>query len=158
MVQAGLLLWLWSPLVVWRLKVKAGQTTLSLSVFSFSDSLQVKLDVYLAELTKIGKSQKYTLSVDVEGGRLVVMKKVKDSQEDWTTFTHDKSQNYKQHLLLDKACNFLTLRWIISDYNNYKFLLVINSEFLYYDCVVTISLEHPCLDCISVRLTHSKYW
>uniref|UniRef100_A0A3B3B8K0 phosphatidylinositol-3,4,5-trisphosphate 5-phosphatase n=1 Tax=Oryzias melastigma TaxID=30732 RepID=A0A3B3B8K0_ORYME len=51
---------------------------------------QVKLDVYLAELTKIGKSQKYTLSVDVEGGRLVVMKKVKDNQEDWTTFTHDK--------------------------------------------------------------------
>ncbi|KAM9812894.1 phosphatidylinositol 3,4,5-trisphosphate 5-phosphatase 2A [Syngnathus typhle] len=51
---------------------------------------EVKLDVYLAELTKIGKSQKYTLSVDVEGGRLVVMKKVKDSQEDWTTFTHDK--------------------------------------------------------------------
>lgn len=54
----------------------------------------MKLDVYLAELTKIGKSQKYTLSVDVEGGRLVVMKKVKDSQEDWTTFTHDKSENY----------------------------------------------------------------
>uniref|UniRef100_A0A3Q1EAI5 phosphatidylinositol-3,4,5-trisphosphate 5-phosphatase n=1 Tax=Acanthochromis polyacanthus TaxID=80966 RepID=A0A3Q1EAI5_9TELE len=54
------------------------------------DSFQVKLDVYLAELTKIGKSQKYTLSVDVEGGRLVVMKKVKDNQEDWTTFTHDK--------------------------------------------------------------------
>lgn len=54
---------------------------------------QVKLDVYLAELTKIGKSQKYTLSVDVEGGRLVVMKKVKDNQEDWTTFTHDKSRN-----------------------------------------------------------------
>uniref|UniRef100_A0A3Q1CNV8 phosphatidylinositol-3,4,5-trisphosphate 5-phosphatase n=1 Tax=Amphiprion ocellaris TaxID=80972 RepID=A0A3Q1CNV8_AMPOC len=51
---------------------------------------KVKLDVYLAELTKIGKSQKYTLSVDVEGGRLVVMKKVKDNQEDWTTFTHDK--------------------------------------------------------------------
>uniref|UniRef100_A0A672GHL7 phosphatidylinositol-3,4,5-trisphosphate 5-phosphatase n=1 Tax=Salarias fasciatus TaxID=181472 RepID=A0A672GHL7_SALFA len=50
----------------------------------------VKLDVYLAELTKIGKSQKYTLSVDVEGGRLVVMKKVKDNQEDWTTYTHDK--------------------------------------------------------------------
>ncbi|TKS81162.1 Phosphatidylinositol 3,4,5-trisphosphate 5-phosphatase 2A [Collichthys lucidus] len=54
-------------------------------------AFEVKLDVYLAELTKIGKSQKYTLSVDVEGGRLVVMKKVKDSQEDWTTFTHDKS-------------------------------------------------------------------
>uniref|UniRef100_A0A669C9X4 phosphatidylinositol-3,4,5-trisphosphate 5-phosphatase n=1 Tax=Oreochromis niloticus TaxID=8128 RepID=A0A669C9X4_ORENI len=48
------------------------------------------LDVYLAELTKIGKSQKYTLSVDVEGGRLVVMKKVKDNQEDWITYTHDK--------------------------------------------------------------------
>jgi len=60
-----------------------------------SDPLQVKLDVYLAELTKIGKSQKYTLSVDVEGGRLVVMKKVKDSQEDWTTFTHDKSENVR---------------------------------------------------------------
>lgn len=58
-----------------------------------SGPLQVKLDVYLAELTKIGKSQKYTLSVDVEGGRLVVMKKVKDSQEDWTTFTHEKSEN-----------------------------------------------------------------
>ncbi|XP_056906336.1 phosphatidylinositol 3,4,5-trisphosphate 5-phosphatase 2A isoform X3 [Takifugu flavidus] len=53
-------------------------------------AFEVKLDVYLAELTKIGKSQKYTLSVDVERGRLVVMKKVKDSQEDWTTFTHDK--------------------------------------------------------------------
>uniref|UniRef100_A0A8C7YK38 phosphatidylinositol-3,4,5-trisphosphate 5-phosphatase n=1 Tax=Oryzias sinensis TaxID=183150 RepID=A0A8C7YK38_9TELE len=53
-------------------------------------AFEVKLDVYLAELTKIGKSQKYTLSVDVEGGRLVVMKKVKDNQEDWTTFTHDK--------------------------------------------------------------------
>ncbi|KAF7219106.1 phosphatidylinositol 3,4,5-trisphosphate 5-phosphatase 2A [Nothobranchius furzeri] len=53
-------------------------------------AFEVKLDVYLAELTKIGKSQKYTLSVDVEGGRLVVMKKVKDNQEDWNTFTHDK--------------------------------------------------------------------
>ncbi|KAM4628251.1 phosphatidylinositol 3,4,5-trisphosphate 5-phosphatase 2A [Polymixia lowei] len=53
-------------------------------------AFEVKLDVYLAELTKIGKSQKHTLSVDVEGGRLVVMKKMKDSQEDWTTFTHDK--------------------------------------------------------------------
>ncbi|XP_041849985.1 phosphatidylinositol 3,4,5-trisphosphate 5-phosphatase 2A isoform X2 [Melanotaenia boesemani] len=53
-------------------------------------AFEVKLDVYLAELTKIGKSQKYTLSVDVEGGRLVVMKKVKDNQEDWTAFTHDK--------------------------------------------------------------------
>uniref|UniRef100_A0A8C5ESR4 phosphatidylinositol-3,4,5-trisphosphate 5-phosphatase n=1 Tax=Gouania willdenowi TaxID=441366 RepID=A0A8C5ESR4_GOUWI len=53
-------------------------------------AFEVKLDVYLAELTKIGKSQKYTLSVDVEGGRLVVMKKVKDNQEDWITYTHDK--------------------------------------------------------------------
>ena len=54
---------------------------------------QVKLDVYLADLTKIGKSQKHTLSVDVEGGRLVVMKKMKDSQEDWNTFTHEKSED-----------------------------------------------------------------
>uniref|UniRef100_A0A6Q2X7Y5 phosphatidylinositol-3,4,5-trisphosphate 5-phosphatase n=1 Tax=Esox lucius TaxID=8010 RepID=A0A6Q2X7Y5_ESOLU len=53
-------------------------------------SVQVKLDVYLADLTKIGKSQKHSLSVDVEGGKLVVMKKMKDSQEDWNTFTHDK--------------------------------------------------------------------
>ncbi|KAM6946314.1 LOW QUALITY PROTEIN: phosphatidylinositol 3,4,5-trisphosphate 5-phosphatase 2A [Aplochiton taeniatus] len=53
-------------------------------------AFEVKLDVYLADLTKIGKSQKHTLSVDVEGGRLVVMKRMKDSQEDWTTFTHDK--------------------------------------------------------------------
>ncbi|XP_062873208.1 phosphatidylinositol 3,4,5-trisphosphate 5-phosphatase 2A [Trichomycterus rosablanca] len=53
-------------------------------------AFEVKLDMYLAELTKIGKSQKHTLSVDVEGGKLVVMKKMKDSQEDWTTFTHDK--------------------------------------------------------------------
>lgn len=64
------------------------------SIPASSAPLQVKLDVYLTELTKIGKSQKYTLSVDVEGGRLVVMKKVKDSQEDWTTFTHDKSEEY----------------------------------------------------------------
>ncbi|XP_069046221.1 phosphatidylinositol 3,4,5-trisphosphate 5-phosphatase 2A isoform X1 [Lepisosteus oculatus] len=53
-------------------------------------AFEVKLDVNLADLTKIGKSQKHTLSVDVEGGKLVVMKKVKDSQEDWNTFTHDK--------------------------------------------------------------------
>ncbi|XP_063288837.1 phosphatidylinositol 3,4,5-trisphosphate 5-phosphatase 2 [Pelobates fuscus] len=49
---------------------------------------EVKLD--MADLTKIVKSQKYTLSVDVEGGKLAVMKKVKDSQEDWNTFPHDK--------------------------------------------------------------------
>uniref|UniRef100_A0A8C9S1G3 phosphatidylinositol-3,4,5-trisphosphate 5-phosphatase n=1 Tax=Scleropages formosus TaxID=113540 RepID=A0A8C9S1G3_SCLFO len=53
-------------------------------------AFEVKLDAYLADLTKIGKSQKYTLSVDVEAGKLVVMKKMKDSQEDWNTFTHDK--------------------------------------------------------------------
>ncbi|XP_013863473.1 phosphatidylinositol 3,4,5-trisphosphate 5-phosphatase 2A isoform X2 [Austrofundulus limnaeus] len=70
---------------------------LSLPLFSTRHSkaipvqaFEVKLDVYLAELTKIGKSQKYTLSVDVEAGRLVVLKKVKDNQEDWNTFTHDK--------------------------------------------------------------------
>ncbi|TUB03091.1 Phosphatidylinositol 3,4,5-trisphosphate 5-phosphatase 2A [Bagarius yarrelli] len=51
---------------------------------------RVKPDMYLAELAKIGKSQKHTLSVDVEAGKLVVMKKVKDTQEDWTTYTHDK--------------------------------------------------------------------
>lgn len=69
--------------------------SMRLSEFTFScGSLQVKLDVYLAELTKIGKSQKYTLSVDVEGGRLVVMKKVKDNQEDWITYTHDKSKDW----------------------------------------------------------------
>uniref|UniRef100_A0A8B9GXP9 phosphatidylinositol-3,4,5-trisphosphate 5-phosphatase n=1 Tax=Astyanax mexicanus TaxID=7994 RepID=A0A8B9GXP9_ASTMX len=62
----------------------------SLSLTSHMCVKQVKLDVYLADLTKIGKSQKHTLSVDVEGGKLVVMKKMKDSQEDWTTFTHDK--------------------------------------------------------------------
>lgn len=48
--------------------------------------------MYLAELAKIGKSQKHTISVDVEAGKLVVMKKVKDTQEDWTTYTHDKSE------------------------------------------------------------------
>ncbi|XP_041088740.1 phosphatidylinositol 3,4,5-trisphosphate 5-phosphatase 2A isoform X1 [Polyodon spathula] len=53
-------------------------------------AFEVKLEVNLADLTKIGKSQKHTLSVDVEGGKLVVMKKLKDSQEDWNTFTHDK--------------------------------------------------------------------
>lgn len=52
----------------------------------------MKLDLTLGDLAKIGKSQKYTLSVDVEGGRLVVLKKQKDSQEDWNTFTHDKSE------------------------------------------------------------------
>uniref|UniRef100_A0A8K9VBG0 phosphatidylinositol-3,4,5-trisphosphate 5-phosphatase n=1 Tax=Oncorhynchus mykiss TaxID=8022 RepID=A0A8K9VBG0_ONCMY len=53
-------------------------------------AFEVKLDVYLADLTKIGKSQKHSLSVDVEGGMLVVMKKMKDNQEDWNTFTHHK--------------------------------------------------------------------
>ncbi|XP_043928961.1 phosphatidylinositol 3,4,5-trisphosphate 5-phosphatase 2 [Protopterus annectens] len=52
-------------------------------------AFEVKLDSNL-DLTKIGKSQKYSLSVDVDGGKLVVMKKLKDSQEDWNTFTHDK--------------------------------------------------------------------
>ncbi|NXK00554.1 SHIP2 phosphatase, partial [Corythaixoides concolor] len=52
-------------------------------------TFEVKLDVTLGDLTKIGKSQKHTLSVDVEGGKLVVLKKQKDSQEDWNTFTHD---------------------------------------------------------------------
>ncbi|XP_074872922.1 phosphatidylinositol 3,4,5-trisphosphate 5-phosphatase 2 isoform X2 [Carettochelys insculpta] len=53
-------------------------------------AFEVKLDVTLGDLTKIGKSQKYTLSVDVEGGKLVVLKKQKDFQEDWNMFTHDK--------------------------------------------------------------------
>ncbi|XP_015264390.1 PREDICTED: phosphatidylinositol 3,4,5-trisphosphate 5-phosphatase 2, partial [Gekko japonicus] len=53
-------------------------------------AFEVKLDLTLGDLTKIGKSQKYTLSVDVEGGKLVVLKKQKDSQEDWNTFTHEK--------------------------------------------------------------------
>ncbi|NXH53920.1 SHIP2 phosphatase, partial [Rhabdornis inornatus] len=53
-------------------------------------TFEVKLDITLGDLTKIGKSQKYTLSVDVEGGKLVVLKKQKDSQEDWNTFTYDK--------------------------------------------------------------------
>nr|XP_014351680.1 PREDICTED: phosphatidylinositol 3,4,5-trisphosphate 5-phosphatase 2 [Latimeria chalumnae] len=53
-------------------------------------AFEVKLELNLTDLTKIGKSQKYTLSVDVEGGKLVVMKKMKDSQEDWSTVTHDK--------------------------------------------------------------------
>lgn len=46
----------------------------------------------LGDLTKIGKSQKFTLSVDVEGGRLVLLRRQRDSQEDWTTFTHDRSE------------------------------------------------------------------
>ncbi|KAL0973484.1 hypothetical protein UPYG_G00204540 [Umbra pygmaea] len=53
-------------------------------------AFEVKLDVSLADLTKIGKSQKHSLSVDVEGGKLVVMKRMKDNQEDFNTFTHDK--------------------------------------------------------------------
>lgn len=79
---------------------------LGVCVYSLSSyPIQVKLDVYLAELTKIGKSQKYTLSVDVDGGRLVVMKKVKDSQEDWTTFTHDKSKKPFRYLYIQSKMN-----------------------------------------------------
>lgn len=59
---------------------------------SLPPGLQVKLDVTLGDLTKIGKSQKFTLSVDVEGGRLVLLRRQRDSQEDWTTFTHDRSE------------------------------------------------------------------
>lgn len=67
---------------------------LSRGLFSISLplNLQVKLDVTLGDLTKIGKSQKFTLSVDVEGGRLVLLRRQRDSQEDWTTFTHDRSK------------------------------------------------------------------
>ncbi|KAK2524700.1 Inppl1 [Columba livia] len=53
-------------------------------------TFEVKLDVTLGDLTKLGKSQKQTLSVDVEGGRLVVLRRQRDAQEDWNTFTHDK--------------------------------------------------------------------
>lgn len=53
-------------------------------------AFEVKLDVTLGDLTKIGKSQKFTLSVDVEGGKLVLLRRQRDSQEDWTTFTHDR--------------------------------------------------------------------
>ena len=86
--------------------------------------VKVKLDVYLAELTKIGKSQKYTLSVDVERGQMVVMKKVKDSQEDWTTFTHDRSEKHwayipctSSHLssaafYLTESRGILTVWWV----------------------------------------------
>ncbi|KAM4702269.1 phosphatidylinositol 3,4,5-trisphosphate 5-phosphatase 2 [Discoglossus pictus] len=63
---------------------QSSKKTKSIPVQTF----EVKLD--MADLTKIVKSQKYTLSVDVEGGKLVVMKKVKESQEDWNTFPHDK--------------------------------------------------------------------
>nr|XP_020647513.1 phosphatidylinositol 3,4,5-trisphosphate 5-phosphatase 2 [Pogona vitticeps] len=64
----------------------SSRKTKSIPVHAF----EVKLDLTLGDLAKIGKSQKYTLSVDVEGGKLVVLKKQKDSQEDWNTFTHDK--------------------------------------------------------------------
>lgn len=90
-------------------------------MFNSSYVIQVKLDVYLAELTKIGKSQKYTLSVDVEGGRLVVMKKVKDSQEDWTTFTHDKSEKHTNTVYtIMKGFSILVLNFerIITVLNN----------------------------------------
>lgn len=63
-----------------------------LSAASPPSVVQVKLDVTLGDLTKIGKSQKFTLSVDVEGGRLVLLRRQRDSQEDWTTFTHDRSK------------------------------------------------------------------
>ncbi|XP_054020836.1 phosphatidylinositol 3,4,5-trisphosphate 5-phosphatase 2 [Dryobates pubescens] len=53
-------------------------------------TFEVKLDVGLGDLTKIGKSQKQSLSVDVEGGRVVVLRRQRDSQEDWNTFSHDK--------------------------------------------------------------------
>ncbi|XP_028911295.1 LOW QUALITY PROTEIN: phosphatidylinositol 3,4,5-trisphosphate 5-phosphatase 2 [Ornithorhynchus anatinus] len=53
-------------------------------------AFEVKLDVTLGDLTKIGKSQKFTLSVDVEGGRLVLLRRQKDSQEDWSTVPHDR--------------------------------------------------------------------
>lgn len=71
---------------------KAGSACLRSCQQPFTPGLQVKLDVTLGDLTKIGKSQKFTLSVDVEGGRLVLLRRQRDSQEDWTTFTHDRSE------------------------------------------------------------------
>lgn len=73
--------------VLWQ-----GALSARLSTASLPPGLQVKLDVTLGDLTKIGKSQKFTLSVDVEGGRLVLLRRQRDSQEDWTTFTHDRSE------------------------------------------------------------------
>uniref|UniRef100_A0A8C5PQA2 phosphatidylinositol-3,4,5-trisphosphate 5-phosphatase n=1 Tax=Leptobrachium leishanense TaxID=445787 RepID=A0A8C5PQA2_9ANUR len=54
-------------------------------------TFEVKLDMPdLTKMVKSQKSQKYTLSVDVEAGKLNVTKKVKEPQEDWNTFPHDK--------------------------------------------------------------------
>ncbi|NXX42013.1 SHIP2 phosphatase, partial [Tricholaema leucomelas] len=53
-------------------------------------TFEVKLDVGLGELPKLGKWQKQSLSVDVEGGRLVVLRRQRDSQEDWHTFGHQR--------------------------------------------------------------------
>uniref|UniRef100_A0A8C7FYZ4 phosphatidylinositol-3,4,5-trisphosphate 5-phosphatase n=1 Tax=Oncorhynchus kisutch TaxID=8019 RepID=A0A8C7FYZ4_ONCKI len=59
------------------------------------ENLVTKLAILKDLLSSIEKkvkldSQKHSLSVDVEGGKLVVMKKMKDNQEDWNTFTHHK--------------------------------------------------------------------
>ncbi|NXF86133.1 SHIP2 phosphatase, partial [Eubucco bourcierii] len=53
-------------------------------------TFEVKLDVGLGELPKLGKWQKQSLSVDVEGGKLVVLRRQRDSQEDWHTFSHQR--------------------------------------------------------------------
>uniref|UniRef100_A0A670ZLJ7 phosphatidylinositol-3,4,5-trisphosphate 5-phosphatase n=1 Tax=Pseudonaja textilis TaxID=8673 RepID=A0A670ZLJ7_PSETE len=71
-------------------------------------TFEVKLDLTLGDLTKIGKSQKYTLSVDVEGGKLVVLKKQKDSQEDWNTFTWSFTPS------LASQPDAYKLRWVVS--------------------------------------------
>ncbi|XP_061876421.1 LOW QUALITY PROTEIN: phosphatidylinositol 3,4,5-trisphosphate 5-phosphatase 2-like [Colius striatus] len=53
-------------------------------------TFEVKLDVSLGELPKLGKGQRQTLSVDVERGQVVLLRRQRDVSEDWSCFSHDR--------------------------------------------------------------------
>ncbi|XP_069737743.1 LOW QUALITY PROTEIN: phosphatidylinositol 3,4,5-trisphosphate 5-phosphatase 2 [Phaenicophaeus curvirostris] len=53
-------------------------------------SFEVRADAALGELAKLGKGQKQTLSVDVEGGRLVLLRRQREGHEDWSCFPHHR--------------------------------------------------------------------
>uniref|UniRef100_A0A8C4R8Z8 phosphatidylinositol-3,4,5-trisphosphate 5-phosphatase n=1 Tax=Eptatretus burgeri TaxID=7764 RepID=A0A8C4R8Z8_EPTBU len=53
-------------------------------------SFDVKVDGSLAELTKIGKPQKMVFKVDVEGGKMAILKRPKDTPEESNVFSHKR--------------------------------------------------------------------
>ncbi|CAB1349258.1 unnamed protein product [Coregonus sp. 'balchen'] len=66
-------------------------------------AFEVKLDVNLADLTKIGKSQKHSLSVDVEAGELVLIKSQRVQNKLGIVFEKDKEKSQRKDFIFASA-------------------------------------------------------